>query len=118
MTLDGDRDGAHGQALAPQARHQMLTDAAARTEDQVAPSRGGDGARVGRPRAFVAGPGSAAFEITRDLVYHLPVMVTPRWARSSSPPIALENLPEYLVRPPGISAAAIQRASDNVSLPL
>jgi uncharacterized protein YbjT (DUF2867 family) len=54
----------------------------------------------------IVGPGSAAFEIMRDLVYHLPVMVTPRWVRSSSPPIALENLLEYLVRLPGIEEAA------------
>ncbi|MBS0393949.1 MAG: DUF2867 domain-containing protein [Proteobacteria bacterium] len=47
---------------------------------------------------IVVGPGSAAFEVMRDLVMHLPVMVTPRWVQSTSPPIALENLLEYLVR--------------------
>jgi hypothetical protein len=34
----------------------------------------------------------------RDLVLHLPVMTTPRWVRAKSPPIALDNLLEYLVR--------------------
>jgi uncharacterized protein YbjT (DUF2867 family) len=47
---------------------------------------------------IIVGPGSAAFEVMRDLVYHLPVMLTPRWVRAKSPPIALENLLEYLVR--------------------
>jgi uncharacterized protein YbjT (DUF2867 family) len=55
---------------------------------------------------IIVGPGSAAFEVMRDLVYHLPVMVTPRWVRSRSPPIALENLLEYLVRLPAIEEAA------------
>jgi hypothetical protein len=42
----------------------------------------------------------------RDLVYHLPVMITPRWVQSRSPPIALDNLLMYLVRLPQIDAAA------------
>jgi hypothetical protein len=32
----------------------------------------------------IVGPGSAAYEVIRDLVYHLPLMVTPRWVRSKS----------------------------------
>ncbi len=55
---------------------------------------------------IIVGPGSAAFEVMRDLVYHLPVMVTPRWVRSKSPPIALDNLLEYLVRLPEIAESA------------
>jgi uncharacterized protein YbjT (DUF2867 family) len=47
---------------------------------------------------MIVGPGSAAFEVMRDLVYHLPVMVTPRWVHAKSPPIALQNVLEYLVR--------------------
>jgi uncharacterized protein YbjT (DUF2867 family) len=49
---------------------------------------------------IIVGPGSAAFEVMRDLVLNLPVMVTPRWVRAKSPPIALDNLLEYLVRLP------------------
>ena len=49
---------------------------------------------------IVVGPGSAAFEVIRDLVYHLPVMLTPRWVRSRSQPIALAQLVEYLARLP------------------
>jgi uncharacterized protein YbjT (DUF2867 family) len=46
---------------------------------------------------IIVGPGSAAFEVMRDLVAHLPVMVTPPWIRSASPPIALDNLLTYLI---------------------
>lgn len=47
---------------------------------------------------MITGPGSAAWEVMRDLVNHLPVMVTPRWVRSRSTPIALDNLLTYLIR--------------------
>ena len=46
---------------------------------------------------MIVGPGSAAYEVIRDLVNYLPVMVTPRWVQSRSTPIALENLLGYLV---------------------
>ena len=46
---------------------------------------------------MIVGPGSAAYEIIRDLVNYLPVMITPRWVQSRSTPIALDNLLEYLV---------------------
>ena len=45
---------------------------------------------------MVVGPGSAAFEVIRDLVNHLAIMTTPRWVRSRSQPIALGDLIEYL----------------------
>ncbi len=45
---------------------------------------------------MIIGPGSAAWEVIRDLVNNLPVMITPRWVRSRSTPIALENLLRYL----------------------
>src|SRR5512144_1729528 len=49
---------------------------------------------------IIIGPGSAAFEVIRDLVFHLPVMVTPQWVRSRAQPIALADLLEYLARIP------------------
>jgi len=55
---------------------------------------------------IIVGPGSAAFEVMRDLVAHLPVMVTPRWIYSKSPPLALDELLGYLVALPWIDAAA------------
>jgi uncharacterized protein YbjT (DUF2867 family) len=46
---------------------------------------------------MIIGPGSAAYEVIRDLVNHLPFMVTPAWVRSRSTPIALPDLLDYLV---------------------
>jgi uncharacterized protein YbjT (DUF2867 family) len=46
---------------------------------------------------MIVGPGSAAYEVIRDLVNYLPVMVTPRWVQSRSTPIALDNLLDYLI---------------------
>ena len=56
----------------------------------------------------IVGAGSAAYEVIRDLVYHLPVMVTPRWVRSRSSPIALCNLLDYLLRVSALPQAAGQ----------
>ena len=47
--------------------------------------------------AMIVGPGSAAFEVIRDLVNHLPLMVTPKWVRRRSTPIALENVLTYSI---------------------
>jgi uncharacterized protein YbjT (DUF2867 family) len=55
---------------------------------------------------IIVGPGSAAFEVIRDLVLHLPLMVTPRWVRSRTQPIALDDLIEYLVRLPEVEQSA------------
>jgi len=55
---------------------------------------------------MIIGPGSAAWEVIRDLVNHLPVMVTPRWVRSRSSPIALSNLLYYLVEVATLDEAA------------
>jgi uncharacterized protein YbjT (DUF2867 family) len=52
---------------------------------------------------IIVGPGSAAYEVMRDLVFNLPLMVTPKWVQSKSSPIALPNLLEYLVRLPHIA---------------
>jgi uncharacterized protein YbjT (DUF2867 family) len=46
---------------------------------------------------IIVGAGSAAYEVMRDLVYHLPLMVTPKWVQSRSSPIALQNLLHYLL---------------------
>lgn len=55
---------------------------------------------------IIVGPGSAAFEVMRDLVLHLPVMVTPRWVRARSQPVALGNLLHYLLAAPLVPAMA------------
>jgi uncharacterized protein YbjT (DUF2867 family) len=48
--------------------------------------------------AMVIGPGSASFEIMRFLVDRLPVMITPRWVRTKTQPISIEDTVLYLVR--------------------
>jgi uncharacterized protein YbjT (DUF2867 family) len=55
---------------------------------------------------IIVGAGSAAYEVIRDLVNHLPLMVTPRWVQSKSAPIALDNLLQYLVQLPEVAEAA------------
>jgi len=46
---------------------------------------------------IIVGSGSASFEIIRDLVEKLPVMITPRWLDTKAQPIAIRNVIEYLV---------------------
>ncbi len=46
----------------------------------------------------IIGPGSAAFEIMRDFVYNMPVLIAPKWVDSKANPIALDNLNTYLLR--------------------
>lgn len=55
---------------------------------------------------MIIGPGSAAWEVIRDLVNHLPLMVTPRWVFSRSTPIALSNLLRYLAEAPVLEETA------------
>jgi uncharacterized protein YbjT (DUF2867 family) len=57
---------------------------------------------------IIVGPGSAAFEVIRDLVNNLPVMVTPRWVRSKAPPISLDDLLGYLREVPLLEETAGQ----------
>jgi len=57
------------------------------------------GVPVAEVRAgIIVGAGSAAFEVMRDMVYNLPVLTPPRWVRSRTTPIALENLLYYLLQ--------------------
>jgi len=57
---------------------------------------------------IIIGPGSAAFEVIRDLVFHLPAMVTPKWVHSRSQPIALDDILAYLVKLPDLPQSAGQ----------
>lgn len=47
--------------------------------------------------AVVIGHGGISWEITRQLVDHLPAMVAPRWVSTRSQPIALADVVRYLV---------------------
>ncbi len=46
--------------------------------------------------AIIVGSGSASFEIIRDLVEKLPLMIAPRWLRTRCQPIAIRNVIGYL----------------------
>ncbi len=46
---------------------------------------------------IIVGSGSASFEIIRDLVEKLPVMIAPRWLKTKCQPIAIRNVVEFLV---------------------
>ena len=45
---------------------------------------------------IIVGSGSASFEIIRDLVEKLPVMIAPRWLNTRSQPIAIRNVIQFL----------------------
>ncbi len=47
--------------------------------------------------SIILGSGSLSFEMIRDLVEKLPVMVTPRWVSTQAQPIAIEDVVAYLV---------------------
>lgn len=45
---------------------------------------------------IVIGSGSASFEIIRDLVEKLPIMITPKWLNTKCQPIAIRNVVQFL----------------------
>lgn len=47
---------------------------------------------------IIVGSGSASFEIIRDLVEKLPVMIAPKWLNTKCQPIAISNVIEFLSR--------------------
>ena len=47
--------------------------------------------------AIIIGSGSASFEIIRDLVEKLPVMVAPKWLKTKCQPIGIRNMIQYLL---------------------
>jgi uncharacterized protein YbjT (DUF2867 family) len=45
---------------------------------------------------IIIGSGSASFEIIRDLVEKIPLMITPKWLNTKSQPIAVRNIIQFL----------------------
>jgi len=45
---------------------------------------------------IIVGSGSASFEIIRDLVEKLPVMIAPRWLNTRCQPVAVRNVVQFL----------------------
>ena len=69
-----------------------------RSRRQVEGLLGSTGVPVTVLRAgIVVGHGGVSWEITRQLVAHLPVMVTPRWVRTRTQPVAVADVVRYLV---------------------
>ena len=59
-------------------------------------------ARAGVPvttlrAGIIVGHGGISWEMTRQLVEHLPAMITPRWVRTRTQPIAVADVIRYLV---------------------
>jgi uncharacterized protein YbjT (DUF2867 family) len=46
---------------------------------------------------IIIGDGGISWEITRQLVEHLPAMVTPGWVRTRTQPIAVDDVVRYLI---------------------
>jgi uncharacterized protein YbjT (DUF2867 family) len=46
---------------------------------------------------IIVGHGGISWEMTRQLVEHLPAMITPRWVRTRTQPIAVADVIRYLV---------------------
>ncbi|WP_432844680.1 NAD(P)H-binding protein [Amycolatopsis sp. CA-161197] len=69
-----------------------------RSRRQVEYLLAGTGVPVTVLRAgIVVGHGGISWEITRQLVEHLPAMITPRWAATRAQPIAIADVVRYLV---------------------
>ena len=69
-----------------------------RSRRQVEKLLGHGGVPVTALRAgIIIGHGGISWEITRQLVEHLPVMVTPRWVHTRTQPIAVADVVRYLV---------------------
>jgi len=47
---------------------------------------------------IIIGEGSSSFEIIRDLVEKLPIMVTPKWLSTKSQPIGVNNVIDFLYK--------------------
>ena len=46
---------------------------------------------------IIVGHGGISWELTRQLVEHLPVMITPRWVATRTQPIAVDDVVRYLL---------------------
>jgi uncharacterized protein YbjT (DUF2867 family) len=69
-----------------------------RSRREVEDLLGSTGVPVTTLRAgIIIGHGGISWEITRQLVEHLPAMITPRWVRTRTQPIAVRDVVRYLV---------------------
>ena len=69
-----------------------------RSRREVEAMLGAGGVPVITLRAgIVVGHGGTSWELTRQLVERLPVMVTPKWVRTRAQPIAIDDVVRYLL---------------------
>jgi uncharacterized protein YbjT (DUF2867 family) len=69
-----------------------------RSRRQVESLLGAGGVPVTVIRAgIIVGHGGTSWELTRQLVEHLPVMITPQWVATRTQPIAVDDVVTYLV---------------------
>ena len=69
-----------------------------RSRREVEELLGSAGVPVTTLRAgIIVGHGGISWEMTRQLVEHLPAMITPRWVRTRTQPIAVADVVRYLV---------------------
>jgi len=107
--LDAEAGAAFGKAAAAAGLRQIVylgglgdeddqLSAHLRSRREVEKLLGEAGVPVTALRAgIVVGHGGISWEITRQLVEHLPAMVTPRWVRTRTQPVALADVIRYLV---------------------
>jgi uncharacterized protein YbjT (DUF2867 family) len=107
--LDADAARAFGRAAADAGVRQIVylgglgsdedqLSAHLRSRREVEELLGTAGVPVTVLRAgIVIGDGGISWELTRQLVEHLPVMVTPRWVSTRTQPIAVDDVVRYLV---------------------
>ena len=66
---------------------------------------------------IIVGHGGTSWELTRQLVEHLPVMVTPRWVATRTQPIAVDDVVKYLagvLEPPEASSRVYEIGGPDV----
>ena len=69
-----------------------------RSRREVEKVLGEGGVQVVTLRAgIIVGHGGISWEMTRQLVEHLPAMITPRWVRTRTQPIGIDDVVRYLV---------------------
>ncbi len=69
-----------------------------RSRRQVEELLGDAGVPVTALRAgIIVGHGGISWELTRQIVEHLPAMITPKWVRTRTQPIAVDDVVRYLV---------------------
>ena len=120
---------AFGQAAARAGLHRIIylgglgddadnLSAHLRSRREVENLLGSGGVPVTVIRAgIIIGNGGISWELTRQLVEHLPVMVTPRWVATRTQPIAVDDVVRYLagvLEPPAASGQVYEVGGPDV----